>query len=384
MPKEVMREYLLRLQERYLKSSKRKKSLILDEFCEQYDYSRNHAKRLMNTRLFGEPVRSGPKLVYGDEVVKHLVILWESMHRICSKKMVEALPVWLEFYEGGDDMTRFLLRKISASTIDRKLNKVRAEWNKGISTTRSSMLKNKIPIKLLDTEVTEPGFIEADTVAHCGTSMAGYFAHTLTMTDIYSGWTETRATWRKEAISVLEAVKKIEKALPFRIKGFASDNGNEFLNNDLASYFMDRKRNKVEFVRRRPYQKNDNAYVEQKNWTHVRELFGYDRLERGYQVEKMNEIYSRLWNPLWNFFIPVMKLETKTRVGGRIVKVHDQPKTPYQRLLESPSLSDEEKQKLKDTYSKLNPFGLKKELDEKLKWFTRLVEIERRRMRMAG
>lgn len=383
MPKEVSREYILRLQERYLKSSKRKKSLILDEFCESFGYSRGHAIRLLTTPLFGAKPRPGPKLTYGAEVVKHLVIIWEAMCFANSKKMVGAMPDWLPHYEGGDEMTRFLLLKISASTIDRKLAKVRLERNKGLSTTTPSMLKNKIPIKLLDYDVKEPGFIEGDTVAHCGTSMAGHFVNTLTMTDIFSQWTVNRAVWRKEGLTVMNAIEKVEKSLPFRIKGFASDNGNEFFNNDLATYFQDRKRGRVEFVRRRPYKKNDNAHVEQKNWTHVRELVGYDRLERAYQVDQLNEIYL-LWNKLWNFYIPVMKLESKTRIGGRLKKVHDDPKTPYQRLLDSGHLTDEEQQRLKEEYKSINPFGLKRQLDEKLKWFKRLVDIEKRRTRMAG
>lgn len=382
MPKGVGREYLLRLQERYLKASKRKKSLILDEFCQSFEYTRKHAIRLLNTAMFGSPPRPGPKLTYGADVVKHLVIIWEAMGFANSKKMVGAMPYWLPFYEGGSELTRYLLLKISASTIDRKLAKVRLDRGRGLSTTTPSMLKNKIPIKLLDHDVTEPGFVEADTVAHCGTSMAGHFTNTLTMTDIYSQWTVNKAMWRKEGLTVMQTIEKVEKALPFKLKGFASDNGNEFLNNDLATYFRDRSRNKVEFVRRRPYKKNDNAHVEQKNWTHVRELVGYDRLEKAYQVDQLNAIYA-IWNKLWNFYIPVMKLESKTRIGGRIKKVHDEPKTPYQRLLDS-SLPEEAKEKLKAEYQTINPFGLKKELDEKLKWFKRLVEIERRHTRVAG
>lgn len=171
-----------------------------------------------------------------------------------------------------------------------------------------------------------PGLIEADTVAHCGTSLAGEFINTLTMTDICSAWTENRAVWKKESSTVLKAISSIEEDLPFNVLSFATDNGNEFLNHDLHSYFFNRK-NRVEFVRRRPYKKNDNAHVEQKNWTHVRELFGYDRFDAESQVEFMNDVYKRLWNPPWNFFTPVMKLKSKTRVGGRIIKVHDEPTT---------------------------------------------------------
>jgi hypothetical protein len=256
-------------------------------------------------------------------------------------------------------------------------------WRRGRSSTEPSLIKNKIPIELLDHEVKEPGFIEADTVAHCGVSLAGEFINTITMTDIYSGWTENRAMWKKESQTVLDAIRSIEMALPFEVRGFASDNGNEFLNHDLHSYFFDRK-NRVHFVRRRPYQKNDNAHVEQKNWTHVRELFGYERFEALGEVDRMNEIYERLWNPLWNYFTPVMKLKSKTRAGGKIIKVYDEIKTPYQRLIDSGVLKDWQVATLQENLKRLNPFTLKKELDNKLKWFMRLVEIRNKSGSKAG
>jgi hypothetical protein len=299
--------------------------------------------------------------------------------------MVRAIKRWLPFYEdiSATPEVRILLNEISSSTIDRILHEHRELVRKGRSLTRPLLLKNKIPIKLLDSDVIEPGFIEADTVAHCGTSMAGEFMNTLTMTDIFSGWTEVRAVWGKQSTAVLEAVRGIESTLPFKIKGFASDNGNEFLNNDLWTYFANRK-DKVDFVRRRPYKKNDNAHVEQKNWTHVRQLVGYDRLDQQWDVEYINDIYQNYWLPLWNFFTPVMKLKSKTRDGARIIKIHDEPKTPFERLLESQHLSQEEKQALLARVEHLNPFALRAELDKKLKWLFRIVDIRRKQSLAAG
>ncbi len=181
----------------------------------------------------------------------------------------------------------------------------------------------------------------------------------------------------------MNAISSIEEALPFHVRGFATDNGNEFLNHDLHSYFFNRK-NRVDFVRRRPYKKNDNAHVEQKNWTHVRELFGYDRFDTLTQVDWMNDIYKRLWNPLWNFFTPVMKLQSKTRVGGRITKVYDEPTTPYQRLINSNTLERGQLDKLQAQFKTMNPFEMKKELDEKLKWFFRIAEIKAKSCQDAG
>lgn len=383
MSNEIKRILLQKLKLRYLKGSRKQKSLILDEFCATLDLSRKHAIRLLNGEIKSHRNHLGPKYRYGEEVRSHVVILWEKMGRICSKKMVSAFKLWLPFYDGISAETRLLIEQISSSTIDRILFKHRELVNKGLSTTRASLLKNKIPIKLLDSAITEPGFIEADTVAHCGTSMAGEFVNTLTMTDIFSGWTEVRAVWSKQSSEVLNAVKTIEMILPFKIKGFASDNGNEFLNNDLWTYF-DSRTEKVHFVRRRPYKKNDNAHVEQKNWTHVRQLLGYDRLDTQWDVEFINDVYQNYWLPLWNYFTPVMKLKSKTREGGRIIKVHDEPKTPMERLIESEKLSQEEKQNLLGKKQDLNPFKLKEELDKKLKWYFKIVDIRRKQSRIAG
>lgn len=377
MSNEVKRILLQKLKLRYLKGSRKQKSLILDEFCATTELTRKHAIRLLNNEIKSHREHPGPKYRYGPEVRQHVVILWEACGRLCSKKMVPAIKRWLPFYEAATGETRILLTEISSSTIDRILHEHRELVRKGRGTTSPSLLKNKIPIKLLDSSIIEPGFIEADTVAHCGTSMAGEFMNSLTMTDIFSGWTEVRAVWGKRSEAVLNAVKAIEDTLPFKIKGFASDNGNEFLNNDLWTYFHNRKE-KVDFVRRRPYKKNDNAHVEQKNWTHVRQLLAYDRLDTNWDVEYINDMYKNYWLPLWNFFTPVMKLKSKTRVGGRIVKVHDEPKTPFERLLESEHLSQDEKQALLSRAEHLNPFALKAELDKKLKWFFRIVDIRKK------
>lgn len=376
MSTELKREYLRNIRQRYHRGRKKQRTLILDEFCKVCGLTRKHAIRLLNDAMPDQVRRPGSERKYGDDVDKHLRHLWECMGRVCSKKMVAAMPLWLPFYKEADVRMQRLLKEISAATIDRHLEKFRETARKGLSSTNPSLLKNKIPIELLDHQIKEPGFIEADTVAHCGTSLAGEFANTLTMTDVFTGWTENRAMFKKESRTVLGAIRSIERSLPFKIKGFASDNGNEFLNHDLHSYFFERK-DKVNFVRRRPYKKNDNAHVEQKNWTHVRELFGYNRFAKGVHVKMMNEIYKNLWNPLWNFFTPVMKLESKERVGGKIIKLHSKPITPYQRLMDSGILTTEESSALKKRYEGINPFDLKKELEKQLKWFFRIAEAER-------
>jgi hypothetical protein len=313
--------------------------------------------------------------------VNHLRTLWLAMNKMCSKKMVVAIPLWLEFYKDADKTIKDQLNQMSASTIDRYLKPFKQPLNKGISTTSPSMIKNRIPIKLLDEEVKEPGFVESDTVAHCGDSASGPFNSSLTVTDLYSAWTENRALGAKTAEQVMIQLKKIEEGLPFMLLGFASDSGSEFINEQLETHLKNRLK-PVEFVRRRPYKKNDNAHVEQKNWTHVRELFGYQRFDHPDDIAKMNEIYQAYWNPLWNYFTPVMKLKKKTRIGGRLIKEYDEPKTPMQRLLESPHLPNHQKRALKENFSLKNPFYLKEQLDKKLKEF--FESVDKRSSKLTG
>ncbi len=368
MPIELRRTYLNEIRLRYQNRTKKKeKSLILNEFCAVCGYSRKYAIRILKGQLQPRLNKPGPKSKYDENFVVHLVELWEAMGRICSKKLKYALPNWLPFYEDATPDMKALLLSVSPSTIDRLLKPYRYGKRKGISSTRPSLIKNKIPLKLLDEEIKYPGFIEADTVAHCGESLSGEFVSTLTMTDLFSGWTENRALWRKTSESVVKQVGRIEKRLPFDLTGFACDNGTEFLNTDLHDYLVKNRQTPLNFVRRRPYKNNDNAHVEQKNFTHVRQLVGYDRIDEEHLVGLMNEIYQAYFNPLQNFFIPSMKLIKKERHGAKVKKSYDKPKTPYQRLMDSTYVPKIQKRKLKEQYLQKNPFFLRKELDKKLK-----------------
>lgn len=374
MPIELRRAYLDTIRLRYKNAPKKTKTAILSEFCVNCGYSRKYAIRILNGRIQPRVNKSGPKPIYNTPVIQHVVALWEMMGRMCSKKMKAALPLWISYYEGVDEPMRRLLLAISPSSIDRLLKSYRCRpKGKGLSGTRPSLFRHTIPIKLLDSEVKQPGYIEADTVAHCGNSIEGAYAHSLTLTDLQSGWTENRAVWTKESEGITNRIALIERELPFAVLGFACDNGTEFLNERLYEHWTKRDI-PVDFVRRRPYKKNDSAHVEQKNYTHVRELFGYERFDHGELVPLMNEIYQKYWNPLWNYFTPVMKLKSKERVGAKIVKKYDEPQTPYQRLLASQDLSQGHKDQLKQRMGGLNPFHLKKQLDIKLKIFFDLVD----------
>ncbi len=203
-------------------------------------------------------------------------------------------------------------------------------------------------------------------MAHCGGSLDGDFIWSVTYTDIYSGWTANRAVWNKGAHGIVEATREVEKALPFELLGFDTDNGSEFLNWHLLRHFQDRPK-AVWFTRSRPYKKDDNGHVEQKNWTHVRRLLGYDRLEDPRLVDLINTLYRECWEPLHNCFLPSAKLEKKCRVGAKVKRRHDAPRTPCERLLASPDVSVESKSRLKSELARLNPFELHRRLEEGLR-----------------
>jgi hypothetical protein len=299
---------------------------------------------------------------------------------MCSKKLKAALPIWLPFYESEygsllEDVKTKLLT-ISPATIDRLLkpNKIKYK-RKGLCGTKpGSLLKNQIPIRTDNWDIKTPGFCEADTVAHCGNSLSGDFVWSLTLTDIFSTWTENRAVWGKGSQGVLEQIKDVEKKLPFKLLGFDCDNGTEFLNYHLMRYFSDRPKTKmVQFSRSRPYHKNDNAHVEQKNWTHVRQLFGYDRFDDKAMVALMNNLYRNEYSLLQNYFCPNMKLVSKERINSKYRKKYDTPQTPCQRLLASDHIPSETKQKLSIVYGSLNPFVLRKNIEAKLKRIFKLI-----------
>ncbi|MFH0802483.1 MAG: transposase family protein, partial [bacterium] len=239
---------------------------------------------------------------------------------------------------------------------------------RGLCSTRpGSLLKSQIPIKTDNWDVTQPGFLEADTVAHCGSSLAGDFVYTVNCVDIFSGWVEQRAIWNKGQEGTLAAVRDIERSLPFELKGFDCDNGSEFLNHHLWKYCSERAEGKkIKFTRSRPYKKDDNAHIEQKNWTHVRQLLGYDRFDKPFLVEMLNDLYKQEWNWYVNFFCPSVKLVSKRRVGSKMVKMYDEPKTPFQRLIECKALSAKDVLRLKLRMKGLNPFELNERIARKV------------------
>lgn len=218
--------------------------------------------------------------------------------------------------------------------------------------------------------------MEADTVAHCGDTLEGDFIWSLCFSDLATDWTELRAIWNKGAYGVMEAVREMEAKLPFALLGFDCDNGSEFLNHHLWRYFA-RRKEPVLFTRSRPYHKNDNAHVEQKNWTHVRCLLGYERLENLGLLKPINALYRGVWPLYHNHFCPSVKLREKRRDGARLIKRYDQPKTPYQRLLDSGVLDVQKRAALEQQHAALNPFALKRQIEAQLKEIQRTFRADK-------
>lgn len=370
------REYLEAIHSRYKAGTRKQKKLILDEFCAACGYHRKHAIRLLKKfRRFSKPKhkKKGRLPVYQTEdILAPLKRIWLAANLPCSKRLKVVLPLWLPGYAQQygaltEEAIKALLT-ISSSSIDRLLKPVRVKYTgRGKSTTKpGTLLRKHIPVKTNQWDESRPGFLEADTVAHCGTSMAGMFAFTIDCVDIATGWTEQRAVWGKGETAVLAQIEDVEVSLPFPLQGFDSDNGSEFLNHHLLKYLSDRKQ-PVQFTRSRAYHKDDNSHIEQKNWTHVRQWLGYHRFDDPEVVPLLNKLYKSDWRLFHNFFCPSVKLIEKQRIASKTIKRYDSPKTPYQRIMESPEVTAEVKKTLTDLFGPLNPFLLRKAMEKRLK-----------------
>jgi len=382
MGPEARKEYVEAMAERYGRVNRRGKKRVLDEVSELLGCHRKSAVRMLNglkKKKAGSGCRrAGPSPIYGEAEFKVLKAIWLAAGQPCGKRLVAAIPLWLPSYEKKSGLSapcRKRLMKMSAATADRLLKPARAKVvRKGLGGTKPGrLLKTQIPIRGECWDEKRPGYMEADTVAHCGESLSGSFIWSLTFTDIASGWTENAAVWNKGAAGVVERLAAMEKELPFKLLGFDCDNGSEFLNHHLWTYLRERKA-PVDFTRSRPYRKNDQAHVEQKNWTHVRQLLGYDRLERPELVGPINELY-RLCGLLQNFFCPTHKLAAKVREGAKVKRSYEWPKTPCQRLLESEEVSRQAKIRLKLLMKSLDPFNLKRQIDGQSR---KVIEMKKR------
>jgi hypothetical protein len=360
------------VQPRYLKANKFEKQKILDEFTSATGYHRKHAIRVLKNKVQVQNRLTGKtktyKSLYRGDVVQALEQIWEIYGHICSKRLQPFLPEAIRVLERWQEInlsqaTKELLLKISSASIDRCLRSIRLQMPHGLSTTKpGSRLKNLIPVRTF-TEWNEeqPGFMEIDLVAHCGNTAEGQFLCTLTCTDLCTGWTEVTGLRHRSQEAVSEAIYRVRQRLPFPLLGIDSDNGGEFINDLLYRYCLDAK---ITFTRSRPYQKNDQAHVEQKNWSVVRHTVGYDRWETEPELALLESIYDDLRLYI-NFFQPSLKLIAKKRIDNKTFKRYDPAKTPYQRILERKDIPLQAKAQLMNLYLQLNPAELRRRIDHK-------------------
>jgi hypothetical protein len=371
MSQRSKRELLEVIHPRYLKARRSEKKIILDEFVAATGYHRKYATRLLK---HGRPRRwSGKKhglaKVYQGAVVTALGQIWEICGRICSKRLHPFLPEMVKVLERCGELqlpaeTKALLLQMSSATMDRCLRPVRLKHPHGLSTTKpGTLLKKAIPVRTYTPwDEDRPGFLEIDLVAHCGETAEGQFINTLTCVDVSTGWTECLAVRLRNQQTVFEAIKAMRARLPFPLLGIDSDNGSEFINDMLYRYCLAEK---ITFTRSRPFKKNDQAHVEQKNWSVVRHLVGYDRFDNDLEHALLQSIYDDL-RFYFNFFQPVLKLISKEHVDNKSIKRYDTAATPYQRMLNSMDISLETKDRLTAVYVQLNPVQLRNMIDQKV------------------
>ena len=363
-----VKEYIEAVQGRYLNAGRKEKGQILDEVTKVTGYHRKAVIRLLRRGWRAKAVgRRGRSKQYGIEVLAALKAAWETSDRMCSKRLQPFLPELVEVLERHGELTvsgevKQQLCQISGATIDRLLKPHRLKGaRRPFSTTKpGSLLKASIPIRTFaDWDDKRPGFLEIDLVAHCGESTEGLYVNTLSAVDVATGWVDCQGVWGKGQQRVGAAIHEMAKRLPFRLLGLDSDNGSEFINHHLYAYCQ---RKEITFTRSRPYKKNDNAHVEQKNWSVVRRLIGYQRYNSKEALEQLNRVYQ-LVRSCVNFFQPVMQLQRKTRHGAKVHKVYDTARTPYRRLLEAGVLTPEEQDVMAMQYQRINPVRLLEQID---------------------
>jgi hypothetical protein len=377
MTRNSKRELLEAIRPRYLRASKADKTRILDEFVATTGYHRKHAIRLLKHGVkAARKKKPGKSKLYQGEVVIALIKIWAICGQICSRRLHPFVPEMVAVLERHGELkltekTRALLLQMSRATMDRCLKSARDQPRRGLSTTKpGTLLKHAIPVRTFaDWDDARPGFVELDLVAHCGVSTHGEYLNTLNVVDISTAWCECLILANRSQRQASAAIQRLRQRLPFPLLGIDSDNDSAFINDNLFRYC---KAEKITFTRSRPHKKNDQAHVEQKNWTAVRRLIGYDRYESDQALALFETIYHD-WRLYVNFFQPVLKLIEKRRVGSKVIKKYDTARTPYQRVLESPDVSEQIKERLRQLYPTLNPVALRQHIDANLDKLWRLA-----------
>lgn len=354
---------------RYLKLDRGGRSKLLDDFCENTGYHRKYAISLLSQAVDSPVPGSVPRrrgATYGPAVVRVLAHIWKAAGYPWSVRLKAMLPQWLPWarahLRGLTPEIEAALLKVSTRQIDRLLAPKKRQVRKRLygHTKPGTLLKSQIPIRTDNWDVTRPGYLEIDLVSHCGPCASGEFVYSLNATDIHTGWTETRALLGKGESGVVLAMEEMRSILPFPIVAIDSDNGSEFINNHLLRWCTEHE---YAFTRSRPYKKNDNAHIEQKNWTHVRKIHGWVRYDTAAERDAMNDLYRDDLSRMQNHFQPSVKLLSKTRVGPHVRRVYDAARTPLDRLATSGKPSPAVKKALAER-DKTDPFTLSARIDK--------------------
>jgi transposase InsO family protein len=378
-------EYAATVRSRYGRVKKKEKGRILDEFSQTTGLHRKAAIRLLGQGrgLAAVPKKTGRPARYGPDVTEALVRVWEAGDRMCGKLLAAVLPALVGGLERHGELrldagTREALLSMSASTIDRQLR----GWRRRLGrqprrqATAAAGLKAQIPVRTWsEWKDMQPGSVQADLVLHCGESTEGFFLTTLTVIDVATGWTEVQPVWGIGMSRVGGAVQETARRLPIPLRELHTDNGSEFINHPLYDWCQ---RRGVRFTRGRGYKKNDQAYVEQRNWLAVRRSVGYDRYSSRTALAALERLYA-LTRLQMNFLRPVRKLIAKERQGARIRKVYDAPKTPYQRLVESALLEPDTAKRLEEQFLAVNPAELQRRIELALRAVWACTERAERR-----
>ena len=362
-------EYVQAIYHRYRAARRPEKQAILTEFCQVTGYHRKHAIRLLNGAAPGaeRPPRRRRES-YSAAAIDALATIWEAAGYPWSRRLKALLPLWLPRARRRLRLRPAVeqeLLRISPRQMDRRLAPRRRQITKRLygRTKPGALLKHHIPLKVDHWDVHTPGFTEIDLVAHCGSYGDGEFVHSLNLTDIHTTWVESAAVLGKGQHAVQAALEELRQALPFRLRGIDSDNGSEFINQHLWDYCQAQE---IQFTRGRPYKKDDNAHIEQKNWTHVRKLLGYVRYDTPAARAAIHQLYRGELRLLQNLFLPSVKLVGKTRVGARVRRRYEAPLTPLDRLLAGPELAPDVATSLRTQRAQLDPFALAKAVDQQL------------------
>jgi len=383
MEKTFKMKYFRSICDRYHQVSRRCKAKILDEFCKVCGYNRKYAIAKLNgvnndeqhyRQQRQKAVRQRPK-IYSDQTIELIAKIWEAAQYPCSGRLKAIIPLWLPWIKKKfviDEQATGQLLGISPRQMERRLQKLKRKAKQRIygGTKPGTLLKHQIPIKTDHWDVQEPGFTEIDTVSHSGNCASGEFGYSVNQTDILTGWVETYAVLGKGEVVVSDAIDAMEQAFPFKLKGIDSDNGSEFINHHLQKKCQQKN---IQFTRGRPYKKDDNAHIEQKNWTHVRKIFGWNRYDTKAAVAAMNNLYRNELRLFMNLFLPSTKLLQKKRIGSRLYRQYDKPQTPLDRVIASGKGDPIKIKQMTELRNKLDPFTLSRIINDKIERIVRLA-----------